>query len=199
MALVGRIARPHGIRGQVIVNPETDFPQDRFKPAAVLFVRRGATVEPVTIAAVRFQQERPVIALSGVDDVTTAATYAGAELRIPVEQLTPLPEGVYYEHDLIGCTVVTEDGQPVGPVREVEGASGATRLVVEGAGGEVLIPLAADICVAIEPARRRIVVAPPEGLLALNAPDPRGTRAERRAARRRRHGGRAAEPLREGS
>ena len=60
MALVGRIARPHGIRGQVIVNLETDFPEDRFRPGAQLFVRRNGVVEAVTVTTVRFQQERPV-------------------------------------------------------------------------------------------------------------------------------------------
>jgi 16S rRNA processing protein RimM len=194
MALVGRIARPHGIRGQLIVNPDTDFPQDRFTPGAELFVRRGETVEVVTITTVRFQHERPVIGLRGVDDIDAATAYAGAELRVPPSQLTPLPEGVFYQHQLIGCSVVTVSGDPVGTVRAVEGSMGATRLVVTGVGGdEVLIPLAVDICVAIDPSEQRIVVAPPEGLLTLNAASPQGSRAERRSAARSRRAGRGGQ------
>ena len=67
MAVVGRIARAHGIRGQVIVNPETDFPEERFLPGAELFVNRGGGVEPVTVTTVRFHRERPVIGLRGVE------------------------------------------------------------------------------------------------------------------------------------
>lgn len=187
MALVGRIARPHGIRGQVIVNPDTDFPHDRFVPDAVLFVRRGEAVEGVTITSVRFQQERPVIGLRGIADVNAAQEYAGAELRIPMDQLMRLPDGAFYQHDLIGCAVVTEDGTACGVVRGIDGTAEATRLVVDSNGNELLIPLAVEICVGIEPAARRIVIAPPEGLLTLNAADPRGSRAERRGRRKAAH------------
>lgn len=185
MALVGRIARPHGIRGQVIVNLETDFPEARFQPGATLFVRRGEAVEPLVITTVRFHQERPVIGLQGIEDMTAAQTLAGAELRVPADQLVPLPDGAFYHHDLVGCAVVTRSGQAVGTVRELEGTMTTARLVVDTPAGEVLIPLALDICVAIEPAMKRIVVELPAGLLEVNAPDPRGSRAERREAARR--------------
>ena len=61
MALVGRIARAHGLKGQVIVNLETDFPEARFQPGAELFVERGGQVEPLTVTTVRFHRERPAM------------------------------------------------------------------------------------------------------------------------------------------
>lgn len=190
MALVGRVARPHGIRGQLIVNPETDFPWERFRPGAVLFARPEGVVFAVTITTVRFQQGRPVIGLRGVEDVNAALVYAGGELRVPADTLMALPAGAYYHHQLVGCTVTTREGMAVGVVREVQGSAGATRLVVDAgdaAATEVLIPLAVEICVSIEPLARQIVVDPPDGLLALNAPDPRGSRSHRRwVARKRR-------------
>lgn len=186
MALVGRIARPHGIRGQVIVNPETDFPDDRFTPDAVMYVRRADRVEAVTLTTVRFQQSRPVIGLRGVEDMDAALSYAGAELRVPADQLMPLPDGAFYQHQLVGCSVVTRSGEPVGTVRGLEGTLETSRLVVDGPNGDVLVPFARAICVAIDPVARRIVIEPPAGLLTLNAPDPRGSRAERREAERRR-------------
>jgi 16S rRNA processing protein RimM len=100
--------------------------------------------------------------------MSDAEQLAGAELRIPAADLTPLPEGTFYRHDLIGCEVTTVDGRHVGPVVGVEGTAAGSRLVVEGPRGEVLVPLAAHICVVVDPAARRIVVDPPEGLLALN-------------------------------
>jgi 16S rRNA processing protein RimM len=169
MAVVGFVARPHGLRGQVVVNPETDFPEDRFRPEAKVFTRRGEAVQALTITTARFHQGRPVIGLSGVDDMDAALQFSGAELRVPVEWLTPLPDGMFYRHDLIGCRVVTQSGDAVGTVSNVEGTLGGSRLVVDADGGEVLVPLAADICVSIDVAGRQIVLNPPEGLLEVNA------------------------------
>jgi 16S rRNA processing protein RimM len=168
MAVVGRVARPHGLRGHVVVNPETDFPQDRFRAGAELFVNREGRIELVTVTAVHFHRERPVVGLSGVDDVEAARKLAGAELRVPLGDLKALADGTYYRHDLVGCHVETVAGTPVGVVRGVEGTAAGSRLVVESADGEVLIPLAEDICPVIDPAARRIVVAPPAGLIELN-------------------------------
>lgn len=168
MAAVGQVARPHGIRGQVIVNLETDFPQQRFRPGAEMFVKRGGEVERLTVTTVRFLRTRPVIGLTGVDDANAAAELAGAELRVPRAALASLPEGVFYCHELVGCTVETVDGQSVGIVRGVDRAVGGHCLVIEAPCGEVMIPLAADICPTVDPASRRIVVDPPEGLLELN-------------------------------
>ena len=169
MALVGRIARAHGIKGQVIVNPDTDFPEERFRPGATLFTMRGGLIESKTLTTVRFQNGRPVIGIDGVATMNEAEALAGLELRVPVEQLAPLPDGTFYHHDLIGCVVVTGGGERVGTVESVEGTIGRSRLVVAGAKGEILIPLAAEICRTIDVAGKRIVIEPPEGLLDVNA------------------------------
>ena len=169
MAVVGWIARAHGIRGQVIVKLETDFPEGRFRPGAKLFFNRAGTVEPLTVTTVRCQGERPVIGLHGVGDMNAANALAGFELRVPVEWLAPLPEGMFYRHDLVGCDVETGAGEPVGVVKDVEGTMRGSRLVVDTARGDVLVPLALEICTTIDPPRRRIVIEPPGGLLELNA------------------------------
>jgi 16S rRNA processing protein RimM len=168
MALVGRIARAHGIRGQVIVNPETDFPEERFQPGAELFIERNGQVEALTVTTARFHRDRPVIGIDGVETMTDAEQLAGLELRVPVERLAALPADTFYRHDLIGCRVETRDGQQVGLVRDVEGTMSGSRLVVDGAGGEVLIPLVAPICTVIDPAGKRIVIDPPAGLIEAN-------------------------------
>ena len=168
MAVVGRIARAHGNRGQVIVNPETDFADQRFREGAEVFVQRQGRVESLRVAAVRFQRERPVLALAGVDTMDAAEALAGLELRVPVEWLAALPDGSYYHHDLVGCRVETQAGSLVGTVRNVESGAGAARLVIAGPKGEVLVPLVDAICRTIDIAARRIVIEPPEGLLDLN-------------------------------
>jgi 16S rRNA processing protein RimM len=169
MAVVGRIARPHGLRGQVFVNLETDFPEKRFHPGAELFVERRGVVEPLTLTTVRFQNQRPVVGFAGVDSLDAAEPLAGLELRVPADRLAALPPGMFYRHDLVGCLVETRDGTPIGLVREVEGTVNESRLVVAAAHGEVLVPLATAICTAIDPAAKRIVIDPPAGLLDLNA------------------------------
>ncbi len=170
MALVGRIARAHGHRGQVIVNPETDFPDDRFHSGATLFIERRGSVEAMTLTAVRFQNGRPVVGIEGVESMDDAQALAGFELRVPIEWLPALPEGTFYRHDLIGCRVETRAGGPVGVVDDVEGGVGGSRLVIAGTDGrgEVLVPLVAEICTVIDPAAKRIVIDPPEGLLEAN-------------------------------
>jgi 16S rRNA processing protein RimM len=169
MAAVGRIARAHGIRGQVIVNPETDFPEQRFRPGAKVFAKRGPAVDALVVTTVRFQNGRPVIGFEGVQTMNDAETLAGLELRVPVEELAALPAGTFYHHDLVGCQVVTNRGEEVGTVEGVEGTVGGSRLVVAGARGEILIPLATEICRTIDVPAKRIVIEPPEGLLDLNA------------------------------
>jgi len=168
MALVGQIARAHGIRGQVIVNAETDFPAERFHAGAELFIERGGVVEPIRLSSVRFQHDRPVVGIEGVATMDDAQALAGCELRVPADALTALPAGVFYRHDLVGCRVETRAGVAVGVVQKVEGTPGRSRLVVDGAPGEVLIPLVPQICVTVDPAAKRIVIDPPEGLLEVN-------------------------------
>ena len=168
MAVVGRIARTHGIRGQMVVNIETDFPQDRFRIGAKLFAQQGGLLRTFVVTAVRLHQGRPIVALEGVDDMNAAIALAGTELRVPVDWLTPLPGGMFYRHDLIGCAVESTTGQPIGVVSNVEGTLGGSRLVVGTDRGDVLVPLADAICPVIDPASKRIVIDPPDGLLDLN-------------------------------
>lgn len=164
LLLVGRVARPHGIRGQVIVNPETDFPDARFRTGQVLLV--GPADRPVRreIREVRFHQGRPILALSGVETMDAAETLAGLEIWLPQASLEPLPHGTYYRHDLVGCEVRDRAGTPLGKVTAVEGTLDRSLLVVDG---DVMLPLVEGICVEVDLAARRIVVDPPEGLIAL--------------------------------
>jgi 16S rRNA processing protein RimM len=167
-AVVGRVARAHGNRGAVIVNPDTDFVEERFAVGRELLVLRSGRVEAVRVTAMRVHLGRPIIALDGVETMNDAEEMAGLEFRVPVSDLEALPAGTFYRHDLVGCRVETTRGEPVGEVGAVEGEVGASRLVVRSPDGDILIPLAQTICVVIDIAARRIVVDPPEGLLELN-------------------------------
>ena len=168
MVLVGRIARPHGIRGHVFVTPETDFVDERFVPGATMWTRSDRGDEQLTIAAARVQNGRPVIAFEGFSSIDDIGRLAGRELRVPEDSLRPLTTGACYQHDLVGCAVETTAGHHVGVVKRVEGGAAGSLLAIDGARGEILIPFAADICRGIDLVARRITIDPPEGLLELN-------------------------------
>src|SRR5262245_35345737 len=89
LLLIGRVARAHGNRGKVIVNLETDFPEERFTPGRVLLVGTGGELQPRRIRDVRFHQGRPILALDGVDTMNDAEALAGAELRVDAATLAP--------------------------------------------------------------------------------------------------------------
>ena len=172
MAVVGRIARPHGLRGQVVVNPETDFVEERFARGATVWTRSAAGEERLTIASLRLQDGRPIVAFEGFERIEEVERLAGLELRVPEDALQPLQSGTYYRHQLVGCVVETMAGDVVGAVARVEGGAGASRLVMNGPRGEILIPLALGICVEIDVANRKIRINPPVGLLDLNESGP---------------------------
>lgn len=165
---VGQIVRPQGNRGEVVVAPQTDFPEDRFQPGAELWTRRDGRVTTLVVQSSRPHDARWVIGFEGIGSIDDAETLRGLELRVPGASLRSLEAGTHYVHDLAGCRVETLEGAPVGPVTDVRLDAGIPLLVIEGARGEVLIPFTAGICRTVDVAGKRIVVAPPEGLLELN-------------------------------
>ena len=176
LVLVGRVERPHGLRGEVVVHPLTDFGDERFVPDATLTTARpGRTPDGTTvlrIEAVRWHKDRPLVLFEGVETVEDAEALRGQGLWIAASSRPALEPGRFYETDLVGCQVETV-GPPattVGTVQRVDGTAGNSILVIEAPHGEVLVPLADEICRVIDPAARRIVIDPPAGLLELNAP-----------------------------
>ena len=167
--IVGFIARTHGNRGEVIVNSETDFPEERFREGARLMSRhKDGSPATMEVATMRMHQGRPVILFKGVASMNDAELLTGMELRVAEDDLDELLEdGEFYQRDLIGCAVVTESGDHIGEVAAIEGERGAMRLVVRSRRNEVLIPLADEIC-TVDVKAKRITVRPPEGLLELN-------------------------------
>jgi 16S rRNA processing protein RimM len=130
----------------------------------------------VTILSCRLHGGQAVFQFEGVASISDAEKLRGLELQVPLSDRAPIPAGRYYISDLIGCTVWEENAtEPLGIVREVQplGAAGdaaeAWLLAVETPQGELLIPLAAEICMQVDTiASRRIVVRLPAGLRDLN-------------------------------
>lgn len=168
MAVVGVVARTHGRHGEVVVQPQTDFPEQRFRVGGTLFLADAGAPVAVTIRDAWFHGGRPVVSFDHIATLSEAERLRGAELRVPEEALQPLPPDSYYEHALIGCAVRTVDGGAVGTVVAIEGPAAAKRLIVEQGGQEIDVPLVAGICVSVDVDARCIVIDPPEGLLEVN-------------------------------
>jgi 16S rRNA processing protein RimM len=174
MVTVGRIVRPQGNRGEVVVESTTDFAGDRFQTGAVLHLRRheSADVETAQVTSSREHAGRWVVGLAGTGSIDAAETLRGLELRIPPQQLKGLATGQHYVHDLVGCRVETVDGEALGPVVKVQLDAGVPLLIVEGARGEILVPFTEEICRRVDTAAKVIAIAPPEGLVELNDRSP---------------------------
>jgi 16S rRNA processing protein RimM len=170
LILVGRIVRVHGLRGDVVIQPETDFLEERFAPGAELLRRKAdKTLETLRVESVHVHKGRPIVGFEGIDSIEAAEQLGRVDLWIRAADRAALPAGEFYHADLIGCRVETTAGREVGTVSRVEGPRGMSLLVVKGEGArEVLVPLAEAICPVIDTAARRIVIDPPEGLLDLN-------------------------------
>ena len=188
MAVVGVVARTRGRHGEVVVNAETDFPEERFRAGGTLFLERAGEPVAVRIRDAWFHGGRPVVAFESIETPWEAERLRGAELRVPEDALHPLPANTWYEHELVGCAVRTVSGEQVGTVDRIEGPAGAKRLIVGHAGGEVDVPLVAAICVSIDTRSGSIVIEPPDGLLDVNRPTTR-------TGRRNRAGGSSRSPV----
>jgi len=168
MVSVGRIARAHGNKGRVIVDPDSDFVDERFRSGSHLYVHRDGRIDRLSICDVRFHQHRPILGFEEVSTMTEAEALTAMDLRIPEENLRALPDGSFYHHELIGCSVLTLGGTMVGIVRGIEGNAELCRLVVGCGAAEVQIPMVSQICVSVDPEARQIRIDPPDGLLGLN-------------------------------
>ena len=172
MLLVGKVVRPHGLRGLMVVEIETDFAGERFAPGAVVWRQGTASAAPagLTVTESRPHGRRWLIGVEGVTSVEGAGVFRGIELRIPEDARKSLPPNEYYLHDLIGCDVRTVGGEAVGRVQTVYTGTANALLGVDREGAEVLVPLVHSMCPEIDVAGKRIVVDPPEGLLDVNRP-----------------------------
>ena len=160
---IGQILAPWGIEGQLKVEVITDFPQ-RLSPHSPVYVDR----QPITIASTSWHKGQAIIKLEGVDSVDDAQVLRGKALQIHQSQLETLPEGQYYQFQLIGLEVWTGEGKLLGKITKILSAPSNDNYVVGGEKGEILIPAIEDVVKSIDLKRGRITIEAIEGLLDLN-------------------------------
>ena len=169
MVTVGRVVRPQGNRGEVVVAAETDFAADRFREGESVYRLQDSHVIAMTVRQSRAHAGRWVVGFDGVGSIDEAEALRGAELRIAADAMRPLDVGTYYLHDLVGCVVRTMTGDRLGRVSRVEMSTAVPMLVVDN-GDEILVPFVESICRRVDPAAQVIEIDPPEGLVELNRP-----------------------------
>jgi 16S rRNA processing protein RimM len=164
---IARIARTRGNRGEVLADLYTDFP-DRFSGLDEVFVEYpNGRRSSVVVEDAWKHKGRIVLKFKGIDDISSAEAFAGCWVMIPGDQAMALPDGTYFDHDLIGCAVEDVQGNSLGIVKDVLRITENSLLEVKGSGKEYLIPAVESICKSISIQEKRIVVDPPEGLMDL--------------------------------
>jgi 16S rRNA processing protein RimM len=154
---VGQIAAPWGVRGDLKVQPLTDFPE-RFQRGAPLWAR-GRRYE---VQRSRWSRGSVYLSLSGIDRRNAAEEMRGVLLEVPESDLTPLPEGQYYRFQVIGLEVRTPEGRSLGRVAEILSTGSNDVYVVRGGPRELLIPAIEDVVKEVDLEGGRLVVDLPE-------------------------------------
>jgi len=162
--VVGRIGRPHGIRGEVTVETRTDEPEERFAPGAVLSVDTPAG--SLVVLRTHWHSGRLLVTFDGVEDRNAAEALRGLLLEVErhVDEVPDDPEE-FYDSSLVGCRVELLDGSLIGEVTEVAHLPAQDLLVVASEDHEVLVPFIAEFVPTVDVEARRIVIDPPAGLL----------------------------------
>jgi 16S rRNA processing protein RimM len=170
--VVGRVAKAHGVTGEVTVEVRTDDPDTRFAPGTRLRARPPGNRPERTyvIDSVREHSGRLLMRLEGVAGRDAADALRGTVFVVGTEELPPIEDpDEFYDHQLEGLRVVTTDGRLVGNVNEVlHTAAGELLSVNSETGAEVLVPFVSAIVTAVSLDSRTIEIDPPEGLLELD-------------------------------
>lgn len=165
---VGKIVNTHGIKGEVRVISKTDFANERYKKGNSLFLFLPESSQPIEIivATYRTHKNFDLLTFEGYYNINQVEEWKGAILKVPETQLTKLPKGEYYFHEIIGCAIVTEDGDEIGKVKEILTPGANDVWVVKGKSGkEQLIPYIDDVVRDINVSDKVITITPIEGLL----------------------------------
>jgi 16S rRNA processing protein RimM len=166
--VIARIARAWGIRGEVTAEILTDFPE-RFDEVAAVTLRRGASTRDAVLERFRFHKGRVLLKFEGVETMNDAMPLAGYDVVIPESDVFEITDDdVFFEFDLVGCSVELSDGEVVGQVGSIlHTGAGELLSIVRDGRSDALVPFVEAICTEVDVDARRIVIDPPEGLLDL--------------------------------
>lgn len=167
---VGKIVNTHGIRGELKIVSETDFPDERFAKGSNLIFVDPATNKtlPVVVESAREHKKLFMIKFQGFNNINEVEKYKGWLLKVEEKYLSELMDDEFYHHEIIGCTVITDEGEELGTISEILSPGANDVWVVERPVGKpVLLPYIDDVILDVDVEAKRVKVHVMEGLLDL--------------------------------
>ncbi len=161
--VIGKLRRPHGVRGEILMDVLTDFPE-RIKAGITVFI--GPQYEERIIRSVRSNAGTLLVTLEGFDNPEQVGVLRNQYMHVRAEDRPPLPEGEYYHHQLVGLPVVTDEGQKLGVLTEIlANAANDVYVVQPEKGPEILLPAIDSVILDIDLQQGEICVHLMAGLL----------------------------------
>lgn len=164
---VGKLVNTQGLRGEVRVISTTDYPDERFRIGNELLLFHPSLREPlqVVVASRRAQKEFEILAFKGYPTINDVEKFKGGELKISEDELIESEEDEYYIHQLVGCEVVTDEGEELGKITEILQPGANDVWVVKGKRGEILLPFIDECIRHVDVKNKRVVCHLMEGLV----------------------------------
>ncbi|WP_409305397.1 ribosome maturation factor RimM [Peribacillus sp. SCS-155] len=165
---VGKIVNTHGIRGEVRVISRTDFPEERYKIGNTLYLFREGHKEPLELKVESHRKHKnfDLLTFENYTNVNMVEPFRDGILKVDESQLGELEEDEFYFHEILGCTVFTDEGEEIGKIREILTPGANDVWVVKGKGGkDILIPYIEPVVKEIDISEKKIIITPMEGLL----------------------------------
>lgn len=165
---VGKIVNTHGIHGEVRVISKTDFAEERYKTGNHLFLFMPKSATPIELVVKNHRKHKnfDLLLFEGYENINEVEKFRDGILKIPESQLSELAEDEYYFHEIIGCMVVTTDGEEIGKIIEILTPGANDVWVVKDKNGkEQLIPYIQDVVKKVDVQEKVVVIEPMEGLL----------------------------------
>jgi len=168
LLIIGAIVRPHGVRGEVVVDVRTDEPDERFVSGAVLVTDPGSA-GPLTIEYAKPHLGRMIVAFEGVEDRDQADALRRTLLCVDSDDIAPPDDpDEFHDHQLVGLAAFDPEGEKIGEVMRIEHTPGADTLVLRRPdGGTAFVPFVSALVPEVDLAGGRMVMTLPEGLLDL--------------------------------
>ena len=160
--VIGYLRRPHGVRGEIIMDLHTDFPQ-RIKSGRKVLI--GEQHQPFTLDTVRPHSDGLLVSIRGVDTPEEVGKYRNQWVYVKASDVPPLPEGKHYQYELIDLDVVDENGNPLGKLVEIlETGANDVYVIRDGSGKEILLPAIPSVILDLDMSQRTLRVHLLEGL-----------------------------------
>lgn len=161
--VIGRLRRPHGVKGEILMEVLTDFPE-RVQVGMTVYL--GDQYLPVRINSIRPHVNALLISIDNYDNRESVGELRNLEVYIPSSSVLPLPEGEFYHHQIIGLQVIDETGLPLGHVIDLLETGANDVLIIHAErGNEYLVPVIDGVVTEIDLSRSRITIHPLPGLL----------------------------------